>query len=373
MSSSRSLSCLAAALLCSVGGSILAVEESSAQEARATYAYVTNNLNQRAGPNTRFPALDVIPARAQITVNGCLEDLSWCEGAYGDIRGWMSATYLRLYDYNTQAWVEVDDYARSTRLPRYTFDLDRYWTARSARPPVLPAARGLARRAEFARRRQRRVLPRALALWPLDAARRPLRFHAGGPRGLAAIHRGPLGVHAALRLDVGVERALRLGHLSLRPLGILEPGRLGLGARHAMGAGLGRLARLRGSSRLGAAAARRRAGLARLDDGYDAIPGYYWQVVPSASFLPAQSRRASSSGTTTATAGGYARARPADRQRHGGQQRRRQQRRQHRLRRGEDAASASSRARSSSPTTSWRRQSSRPADGRGGRASTSRR
>ena len=57
MSSSRNLSCLAAAFLCSVGGSVLAVEESRAQEARAAYAYVTNNLNQRAGPNTRFPAL----------------------------------------------------------------------------------------------------------------------------------------------------------------------------------------------------------------------------------------------------------------------------------------------------------------------------
>ncbi len=127
MSASRSLSCLAAALLCSTGGSILAVEQSRAQEERAAYAYVTDNLNQRAGPNTRFPALDVIPARTQITVNGCLEDLSWCEGAYGDIRGWMSASYLRLYDYTTQAWVEVDDYARSTRLPRYAFDLERYW------------------------------------------------------------------------------------------------------------------------------------------------------------------------------------------------------------------------------------------------------
>ena len=138
MSSSRSLSCLIAALLCSAGGSVLAVEESRAQEASAAYAYVTNNLNQRSGPNTRFPALDVIPVRTQITVNGCLKDLSWCEGAYGDIRGWMSASYLRLYDYNQQAWVEVDDYARTTRLPRYTFDLDRYWTAHYRDRPFYP-------------------------------------------------------------------------------------------------------------------------------------------------------------------------------------------------------------------------------------------
>ena len=138
MSSSRNLSCLVAALLCSAGASVLAIEESRAQEARAAYAYVTNNLNQRAGPNTRFPALGVIPSRTQVTINGCLEDLSWCEGAYGDVRGWMSATYLRLYDYTTRGWVEVDDYASATRLARYSFDLDRYWTANYRDRPFYP-------------------------------------------------------------------------------------------------------------------------------------------------------------------------------------------------------------------------------------------
>ena len=108
---------------------MLALDESRAQEARAAYAYVTANLNQRAGPGTQFPPIVVIPNRSQVLINGCLPNLAWCEGTYGETRGWMSAQYLRLYDYNRQAWVEVGDYARSTRLATFSFDLERYWAA----------------------------------------------------------------------------------------------------------------------------------------------------------------------------------------------------------------------------------------------------
>ena len=121
------LATFVATLLCGTGLSAAVIGDSEAQEARSAYAYVTANLNQRAGPATRYPSLGVIPSRTQVRINGCLPDLSWCEGAYGDLRGWMSANYLRLYDYRQQAWVEVEDYAGSTQLPRYTFNLDRYW------------------------------------------------------------------------------------------------------------------------------------------------------------------------------------------------------------------------------------------------------
>jgi len=118
---------LLAAMMAGSAASALSVSAGQAQQQQAAYAYVTANLNQRAGPATRFPSLGVVPARQQVRINGCLADLSWCEGAVGDTRGWMSAAYLRLYDYRQQAWVEVDNYAGSTALPRYTFDLERYW------------------------------------------------------------------------------------------------------------------------------------------------------------------------------------------------------------------------------------------------------
>ena len=56
-------------------------------------------------------------------------------------------------------------------------------------------------------------------------------------------------------------RAVRLGHLSLRPLGLLEPGRLVLGAGQPLGARLGVMALVERLSRLGAAAADPRRGL----------------------------------------------------------------------------------------------------------------
>ena len=50
-------------------------------------------------------------------------------------------------------------------------------------------------------------------------------------RRLAALHGRQLGVHR-LRLELGLQRAVRLGHLSLWPLVLRRPVRLGVGARH---------------------------------------------------------------------------------------------------------------------------------------------
>ncbi len=166
----RSLSAVLIALVSGAGGSVLALYGG---RPKAAYAYVTANLNQRAGPGTQFPANRHHPGAVGGTDQRLpAEDLAWCEGTYGGTRGWMSAQYLRLYDYSRQAWVAVGDYARSTRLATFTFDLDRYWYRLLSRPSVLPAARSLASAAAFAPRRQRRVLPRALALRPLGPARR---------------------------------------------------------------------------------------------------------------------------------------------------------------------------------------------------------
>ena len=76
----RSLSFVLVALLSGAGGAVLVAEESQAQEARAAYAYVTANLNQRAGPGTQFPPIVVIPARSQVLINGCLPNLCLVRG-----------------------------------------------------------------------------------------------------------------------------------------------------------------------------------------------------------------------------------------------------------------------------------------------------
>src|SRR6516165_5765590 len=99
------------------------------------------------------------------------------------------------------------------------------------------------------------VLRAARLLWRLDAGAGPVCLGAARRRSrLAALYPRPLGEYRP-RLVLGIERAVRLGDLPLRPLGLLARRRLVLGSWNGMGAGLGRLARLRQLSRLGAAAA----------------------------------------------------------------------------------------------------------------------
>src|SRR5680860_510943 len=71
---------------------------------------------------------------------------------------------------------------------------------------------------------------------------------------LATLHARALGLHRS-RLDLGLQRAVRLGHLSLWPLGLLQPRRLVLGPRQSLGAGMGLLAPVGWLPRLGADAA----------------------------------------------------------------------------------------------------------------------
>jgi len=79
---------LAAAMLAA-----LAFLPVQAQAATVT-AVTTADINLRAGPATSYPVVVVLPARAGITVHGCLDDYSWCDIAWGAERGWVSASYL---------------------------------------------------------------------------------------------------------------------------------------------------------------------------------------------------------------------------------------------------------------------------------------
>lgn len=63
----------------------------------AAVAATTANLNQRAGPGTPYPVLQVVPAGAQLTLYGCVGGHTWCDGVYAGTRGWFSSTYLRVW------------------------------------------------------------------------------------------------------------------------------------------------------------------------------------------------------------------------------------------------------------------------------------
>ncbi|TVR10844.1 MAG: hypothetical protein EA385_02560 [Salinarimonadaceae bacterium] len=65
-----------------------------ASPAQAAGAYVTNDLNMRAGPSTRHHVLRVLRAGSHVDVLRCAAGRSWCEVYHRGRTGWVSARYL---------------------------------------------------------------------------------------------------------------------------------------------------------------------------------------------------------------------------------------------------------------------------------------
>ncbi|HEU01784.1 MAG TPA: SH3 domain-containing protein, partial [Aurantimonas coralicida] len=53
----------------------------------AARAIATADVNLRAGPSTRYPAVDVVGGGDRVRVYGCLENRSWCDVGYDGQRG----------------------------------------------------------------------------------------------------------------------------------------------------------------------------------------------------------------------------------------------------------------------------------------------
>ncbi|MGO7623901.1 SH3 domain-containing protein, partial [Rhizobium ruizarguesonis] len=58
--------------------------------AQAAECYSTANVNMRAGPSTRYPAVAVIPTGSSVEIRGCLSDVKWCDVEFYGGRGWVS-------------------------------------------------------------------------------------------------------------------------------------------------------------------------------------------------------------------------------------------------------------------------------------------
>ena len=56
----------------------------------------TAKVNLRAGPSTTYPVVTVVPQGARIFTYGCAADYTWCDVAFGNYRGWVSASYLQV-------------------------------------------------------------------------------------------------------------------------------------------------------------------------------------------------------------------------------------------------------------------------------------
>ena len=93
--------------------------------ASAQDAFTTRSVNVRAGPDTSYPAVDVLGAGAPVHVMGCLDDWSWCDVAFGDNRGWVYSPYL---SYVYQGYrVPFYSYAPAFGIPIISFSVGSYW------------------------------------------------------------------------------------------------------------------------------------------------------------------------------------------------------------------------------------------------------
>lgn len=62
--------------------------------ASAAPGFSTANVNFRTGPDTDFPAVNVIPEGDPVDIRGCLDDESWCDVIWSGQRGWVYSEYL---------------------------------------------------------------------------------------------------------------------------------------------------------------------------------------------------------------------------------------------------------------------------------------
>ena len=108
----------------------------SQAQSTAAVAAASVNLNQRAGPGTNFPVLQVVPAGGQITLYGCVGGFSWCDGVHRGTRGWLSADYLRVW-YQGR-YITLAQYANLVSFPVVAFSLEAYWGRYYPNQPFYP-------------------------------------------------------------------------------------------------------------------------------------------------------------------------------------------------------------------------------------------
>ncbi len=93
--------------------------------AHAADAYVTGNVNLRAGPDPSYPLIDQIPAGTEVDVQGCTDGWEWCDViVYGD-RGWVAGNFIE-YEYQDGP-VLLPAYGAQIGIPIITFVIGNYW------------------------------------------------------------------------------------------------------------------------------------------------------------------------------------------------------------------------------------------------------
>jgi uncharacterized protein YraI len=91
----------------------------------AQQAVTTEPVSVYAGPDDSYPPVAQLDSGAPVRVMGCLDDWSWCDVKFEDMRGWLYAPDLT-YDYQ-DSYVPLYTYAPGLGIPVVQFTIGDYW------------------------------------------------------------------------------------------------------------------------------------------------------------------------------------------------------------------------------------------------------
>jgi len=87
--------------------------------------YVTGDATLRAGPDRSYPNVAMLPAGAEVVIEGCVDGWSWCDVTAGNDRGWV-AGYLLQEEYEGRR-VRIPEYGVRIGIPVIAFVFGTYW------------------------------------------------------------------------------------------------------------------------------------------------------------------------------------------------------------------------------------------------------
>ncbi len=107
-------------------GALLGATLMGLTAASAAPGYATTDVNMRAGPDTEYPSVEIIPEGASLEIAGCLEDESWCDVIAGPNRGWIYSEYLA-FDRSGSYVLLPDIGLAAMHIPSVRFAAGDYW------------------------------------------------------------------------------------------------------------------------------------------------------------------------------------------------------------------------------------------------------